>query len=82
MRVWRIGIAATGFLACLAIMLQMPASSQPVAAPAGAAKGNVTQARLLSPTDRANNWLVYGGNFESQHFSPLKAINDKTGGGL
>jgi quinohemoprotein ethanol dehydrogenase len=39
--------------------------------------GIVTTARVLSKADRGNNWLVNGGNFESQHFSPLKSITDK-----
>jgi len=37
---------------------------------------------VLSASDRKNNWLVYGGNFESQHFSPLNAISDKNIGNL
>ena len=86
MKVWLLGIAATGFLACAAIVTPNSASSAPATtSPAPAAnsmRGNVTQARVLSAADRANNWLVYGGNFESQHFSPLKAINDRNIGGL
>src|SRR5580693_1095933 len=39
--------------------------------------GIATTARVLSKADRGNNWLVNGGNFESQHFSPLKSITDK-----
>jgi quinohemoprotein ethanol dehydrogenase len=39
--------------------------------------GNVTQARVLSEAAGGANWLVYGGNFESQHFSPLQSINDR-----
>jgi hypothetical protein len=31
---------------------------------------------------RGNNWLVNGGNFESQHFSALKSINDHNPDGL
>jgi quinohemoprotein ethanol dehydrogenase len=85
MKVWLVGVVASGLLACAAIVVQTPASSQP--APAGqannsAARGNVTQARVLSAADRKNNWLVYGGNFESQHFSPLNAISDKNIGSL
>jgi len=72
------GFVAGGFIAAAAIAMQTPASSQPAPpAPPGTGKGNVTQARVLSAADRANNWLVYGGNFESQHFSPLRAVNDK-----
>ncbi len=68
------GFVAGGLIACAAMAMQAPASSQPAPPPG---KGNVTQARVLSAADRAGNWLVYGGNFESQHFSPLNAVNDK-----
>ena len=85
MKVWLVGIAAAGLLAGAALVTQNPASSQPAAATAaqaGSMRGNVTQARVLSEADRKNNWLVYGGNFESQHFSPLKNITDKNIGSL
>jgi len=72
MKVWLGGIVATAFLAVAAQTFAAPPPSQ----------GNVTQARVLSAADRAGNWLVYGGNFESQHFSPLSAISDKTIGNL
>jgi quinohemoprotein ethanol dehydrogenase len=84
MRVWLVGIVATGLLACVAIVTQISASSGPAAATAppaqaagSATRGNVTQARVLSESGRKDNWLVYGGNFESQHFSPLKNIADR-----
>lgn len=83
MRVGLVGAVAAGLLACAAIVMQTPASSQPSPPPKpGGSSGNVTQSRVLSAADRANNWLVYGGNFESQHFSPLNAVNDKTIGKL
>ena len=83
MRVWFVGIVAMGLLAATTIVTKTPASSQPATQPAGSgARANVTQARVLSASDAKNNWLVYGGNFESQHFSPLNAISDKTIGGL
>jgi quinohemoprotein ethanol dehydrogenase len=44
--------------------------------------GNVTQARVLAEAGRGDNWLVNGGNFESQHFSPLKSITDQNIGRL
>jgi quinohemoprotein ethanol dehydrogenase len=75
MRVWLAGIVAIVLLAGTAMVAQSAAAPAP-------SQGNVTQARVLSAQDRANNWLVYGGNFESQHFSPLNAINDKTIGKL
>ncbi len=89
MRVRLVGIVATGLLACVAIVTQTSASSGPATATASPVqagssgnRGNVTQARVLSETDRKDNWLVYGGNFESQHFSPLKNIADRNVGSL
>ena len=87
MKLWSVGIAAAGLLACAAIVTQMPASSQPAAAAPpqmglSGTRGNVTQARVLSGSSRRDNWLVYGGNFESQHFSPLANISDQNVSGL
>src|SRR5690348_12644479 len=79
MRVWLAGIVAIVLLAGAAMVAQSSAAPAPNQGPS---QGNVTQARVLSAQDRANNWLVYGGNFESQHFSPLNAISDKTIGKL
>ncbi len=39
--------------------------------------GNVTEARVIAEAPRGRNWPVLGGNFGSQHYSPLKQINDK-----
>ena len=44
--------------------------------------GNVTAARVAAETDDGANWLLNGRTFESQHFSPLKQINDQTISGL
>ncbi len=85
MRAWLAGFVATGLLAVMAIVTQTPASSQPTvptASPAqagsGGTRGNVTQVRVLSASDRKDNWMVYGGNFEiPQHFSPLNTIDDQ-----
>jgi quinohemoprotein ethanol dehydrogenase len=44
--------------------------------------GNVNEARVRSEAPSGNNWMVNGGNFNSQHFSPLKQINDKNIGKL
>jgi alcohol dehydrogenase (cytochrome c) len=35
----------------------------------------VTRERLLKGTDDPSAWLMYGGNYESWRFSPLKDIN-------
>jgi quinohemoprotein ethanol dehydrogenase len=86
MSAWSIGIAAAGLLAYGVMDArssgQTP-SSQGAARTASArtpragSTGNVTQARVLAEAGRGDNWLVSGGNFESQHFSPLKSITDQ-----
>jgi quinohemoprotein ethanol dehydrogenase len=56
-----------------------------VAAPvmaAPASLGNVTDARVLAESPTGNNWLVKGGSFKQQQFSPLKQITDKNVGTL
>ena len=85
MRAWLIGILAGGLLAYAVLEAQTPAASQGAVATASAADaarangtpGNVTQSRVMAGASGGNNWLVNGGNFESQHFSPLKSINDQ-----
>ena len=37
--------------------------------------GNVTQARALAEIDSGENWLVNGGRFGGEHFSPLAQID-------
>lgn len=37
--------------------------------------GNVTDARVLAEAPGGRNWLVLGGNFGSQHYSPLRHID-------
>ena len=37
--------------------------------------GNVTAGRLADAADRANNWMVPGGEFGGEHFSALSQIN-------
>ena len=71
MRAWSIAILAACVLAYEAM------AAQTTRAP-----GDVTQARVLAEAGRGDNWLVNGGNFESQHFSPLKMITDQNIGGL
>jgi len=39
--------------------------------------GNVSQARVQAETARGEDWLVAGGGFGEQHFTPLKQINDR-----
>jgi len=84
MRAWSIGIVA-GLLAYGVTEAGSPSQTSPqgaartaaVRTPGRGSIGNVTQARVLADTDRGDNWLVSGGNFESQHFSPLKKITDQ-----
>jgi quinohemoprotein ethanol dehydrogenase len=93
MRAWSVGLLAASVLAYGVMAAQTPAKT---AGPQGAARtasagqagkgagaaGNVTQARVRAEAGRGDNWLVNGGNFESQHFSPLKSITDQNIGGL
>jgi quinohemoprotein ethanol dehydrogenase len=44
--------------------------------------GNVSEARVLAEESSGNNWMVNGGDFGSQHFSPLRQITDKNIGKL
>ena len=37
--------------------------------------GDVTEARVLAEAESGANWLVNGGRFGGEHFSPLKTIN-------
>lgn len=38
---------------------------------------NVTDERLLNASKEPNNWLIYGRDYNSTRFSPLKQINSK-----
>ncbi len=48
-----------------------------VAAAVGTKPGNVTEQRVVAEAGTGANWLVTGGDFGSQHFSPLKQITDQ-----
>ena len=39
--------------------------------------GHVTEARVLNESDSGENWLVNGGRFTGEHFSPLEQVNEK-----
>jgi len=43
--------------------------------PAAHAAGDVTEARVLKESRRGEDWLVKGGNFRGEHYSPLADIN-------
>src|SRR4051812_10125492 len=94
MRGWSIAMLAAGVLAYGVMEAQTPAKTAGSqgggrtattgrGVRATGAAGNVTQARVLAEAGRGdNNWLVNGGNFESQHFSSLKSITDQNVSGL
>src|SRR5438034_4092601 len=94
MKGWSIAMLAACVLAYGVIDAQTPAKTagRPQGGgkttPAGhgvratGAAGSVTQARVLAEAGRGDNWLVNGGNFESQHFSSLKNITDQNVSGL
>jgi quinohemoprotein ethanol dehydrogenase len=65
-----VGLALQGIAATLASGGQVFAAVEPAA-------GKVTQDRVLAEAP-GENWLVKGGSFAQQQFSPLKDINDKT----
>jgi quinohemoprotein ethanol dehydrogenase len=56
----------TAFMTVFYLLAQSPAKY-----------GDVTQPRVLAETSRGANWLVPGGGFEEQHFTPLTQITDK-----
>ena len=71
-------------LAFSALMLERHSDVAAASTPTDSSQmaGNVTKARVLAEAGRGDNWLVNGGNFESQHFSPLKSITDQNIGRL
>ena len=73
MKGWKVAALSVGAASVWSAMAVWAASSDHEAVKAG----NVTEARVLAEAPRGRNWLVLGGNFGSQHYSPLKQINDK-----
>lgn len=49
-----------------------------LASPALFAAGDVDEERVLAEAASGTNWLLKGGNFRGEHFSPLREINDRT----
>jgi quinohemoprotein ethanol dehydrogenase len=72
-----LSLKATAFLVVVTVAAGSSANSQRAIKP-----GNVYEARVLAEASTGRNWLVNGGNFGSQHFSPLKQITDKNIGNL
>src|SRR5579864_2758012 len=72
-RIWGVGVV------CIAMGLgsgcEAPAETAPRV-------GDVTEARVRSQEEVANNWLLNGRTFDEGHFSPLKQITDQNVGGL
>jgi quinohemoprotein ethanol dehydrogenase len=69
-----VGFAAVAALTGLSLAI--------VAGAADTKPGNVTEARVLAEASAGTNWFVTGGDFGSEHFSPLKQINDQNVGTL
>ncbi len=70
----------------LAGVLSLTACERPqapdAAEPAGPGAGQVTQSRVLAEADSGDNWLVNGGRFSGEHFSPQSRISEENIGEL
>ena len=67
MKGWGVaGLKTTAFFAAMAVAAGSSANSQKTLK-----AGNVSEARVVAEASKGSNWLVNGGNFGSQHFSPL-----------
>ena len=71
---------ALAFVAASTVMAIAPAWSAHHRAAVKA--GDVTDARVIAQTRSGRNWLVLGGDFGSQHYSPLRQINARNAGRL
>jgi quinohemoprotein ethanol dehydrogenase len=56
--------------AVLALTFEAVAAEKPLARPA-----NVDDTRLQNAAKEPQNWLIYGGGWSEQHYSPLKSID-------
>jgi quinohemoprotein ethanol dehydrogenase len=78
MKGWGVaGLQTAAFLAAMAVVAGASANSQKTIK-----AGNVSEARVVAEASNGNNWLVNGGDFGSQHFSPLGRVTDKNVGNL
>ena len=70
----------------LAGVLSLTACERPqapdAAEPAGPGAGQVTESRVLAEADSGDNWLVNGGRFSGEHFSPQSRISEENIGEL
>jgi glucose dehydrogenase len=71
------GLKTTVFFVAMAVAAGSSANSQKTIK-----AGNVSEARVIAEASNGSNWLVNGGNFSSQHFSPLSRVTDKNVGNL
>src|SRR6185437_10671396 len=71
MKGWKAAALSVGAASVWSAMTVLAAASNHAAIKAG----NVTDARVIAEAPRGRNWLVLGGNFGSQHYSPLRQIN-------
>jgi quinohemoprotein ethanol dehydrogenase len=71
------GLKTTAFFAAMAAAVVSPANGQKTVK-----AGNVSEARVVAEASNGGNWLVNGGNFGSQHFSPLGRVTDRNVGSL
>src|SRR5688500_19448859 len=67
MPTWRRGLLLP--LATLAFAFDGAAAESP------GATANVDDTRLLNAGKEPQNWLIYGGGWSEQHYSPLKSID-------
>jgi len=72
-------VIAIAVLICAAPVLAQPSESQSGAAPSFSP---VTWERLLNAADEPENWLMYSGTLDSQHFSGLDQIHNRNVGEL
>ncbi len=72
---WKISAWTTFALACAIGLLAATSADN-------AKPGNVTAARVAAETGDGANWLLNGRTSDSQHFSPLQQINDRTVSGI
>lgn len=52
---------------CVLLLIMIPLVS--------ASQGNVTEERLLAEAEKGENWLLKGGSFRGDHYSPLNQVN-------
>jgi glucose dehydrogenase len=71
------GLETAAFFAAMAVAAGCPANS-----PKTIKAGDVSEARVIAESSNGSNWLVNGGNFGSQHFSPLGRVTERNVGDL